>query len=211
MAIGHFGDGLTFDGVEPPVHGVDVGEVVGAWSEQARVLARREILGTVPVLHQLQRRHELLRRNLRPKAFVDQEFRFIRSCQATSFRFSVNKMKQWSAAALTTCLDSSFLETSSMPAMFDRMNGCWPSLILKENIVDVKPLPYENMTILWPAWTCQKGRVRSGNLITWKYNEDKAKCSFPFLPEFHFCYASLMPKQHIETLCTYSRLVSGLM
>jgi hypothetical protein len=50
--------------------------------------------------------------------------------------------------------------------MFDRMNGCWPSLILKENIVDVKPLPYENMTILWPAWTCQKGRVRSGNLIT---------------------------------------------
>jgi hypothetical protein len=29
---------------------------------------------------------------------------------------------------------------------------------MKENIVDVNPLPYENITILWPAWTCQKHR-----------------------------------------------------
>jgi hypothetical protein len=61
---------------------------------------------------------------------------------------------------LTTCLATSFSETSSMFAMFSRLNGCWPSLILKENIVDVKPLPYENITILWPAWTSQKDREK---------------------------------------------------
>jgi hypothetical protein len=61
---------------------------------------------------------------------------------------------------LTTCLAFNFLETSIMFAMFSRLKGCWPSLILKENIVDVNPLPYENITILWPAWTCQKYRKK---------------------------------------------------
>lgn len=35
--------------------------------------------------------------------------------------------------------------------MFDKLKGCWPSLNRNENIVAVKPLPYENITTRWPA------------------------------------------------------------
>lgn len=45
--------------IEPPVHGVDMGEVKGAGRQQAGVLVRLEILSTVPVLHQLQSLNKL--------------------------------------------------------------------------------------------------------------------------------------------------------
>lgn len=64
MAIG-YRSCVAFHGVEPSVHGVDMGEVVGACNEQVRVLAGDEVLGAVAVLHQLQRLDEFLRWNLR--------------------------------------------------------------------------------------------------------------------------------------------------
>lgn len=73
MAIGYrSGRGVAFHGIEPAVHGVNMGEVVGAWNEQARVLAGDEVLGAVAVLHQLQCLDEFLRRNLRGRCTVRQ-------------------------------------------------------------------------------------------------------------------------------------------
>lgn len=52
---------------------------------------------------------------------------------------------------LTICLDSSFSVALSTEAMFDKLKGSWPLLSFNENIVDVKPLPYENITIRWSS------------------------------------------------------------
>jgi len=50
--------------IEPPVHGVHMGQVKRARRQQARVPAGLEILCTVPVLHQLQCVNKLLGQGL---------------------------------------------------------------------------------------------------------------------------------------------------
>ena len=51
-------------GIEPPVHGVDLGEVERAWLQLARVSARLEVLCAISVFHQLQCLNEFLRQGL---------------------------------------------------------------------------------------------------------------------------------------------------
>lgn len=105
----------------------------------------------------------------------------------------------------TTCLMFSFSEMFITDAMFDRLNGCWPSLSLKENIVEVRPLPYENMTIRWPP-------CRFENEIRSKVYHSKTKARYMTLrnsPEFCACYEEQMQMPHREMRCTCSQLPLG--
>jgi hypothetical protein len=51
-------------GIEPPVHGVHLGEVECARLQETRVAARLEVFCAVSVFHQLQRLNEFLRQGL---------------------------------------------------------------------------------------------------------------------------------------------------
>lgn len=56
----------------------------------------------------------------------------------------------------TSCLDFNFLPTSITVAMFAKLKGCVLSRRCNENIVEVKPLPYENNTTLLPPYKFQR-------------------------------------------------------
>jgi hypothetical protein len=65
VAIGHCsGDTVVFHGVEPSVHGVDVGEKICACRKQTCVLTGHEIFRPIAVLHQFQCLDKFLRGNL---------------------------------------------------------------------------------------------------------------------------------------------------
>lgn len=53
----------------------------------------------------------------------------------------------------TSCLAFSLPPMSITDAMFERLKGDWFSQRRNENIVAVEPLPYENITTLFPAYT----------------------------------------------------------
>lgn len=53
--------------IEPPIQGIDFSEVVCARWKKAAILASHKVLGSIPVLHELQSVDELLWNHLKEK------------------------------------------------------------------------------------------------------------------------------------------------
>lgn len=87
---------------------------------------------------------------------------------------------------VTSCLDFNLPPTSIMDAMLDKLKGDWFSQRRNENIVAVEPLPYENITTRFPAYTTRP-QTRKGNKLQTNCNRfqrsQKQEEKFVF-----FCY-----------------------
>lgn len=116
----------------------------------------------------------------------------------------------------TSILWLNFSETFMTLTMLDKLNGSWPSSVIKENIVAARPLPYENITTR--LFSCKSREQswwvilnQSGHIRETVPRKSCIRDNNRTLPVSHAYCEGEMQVLHKVMQCTYYQLVLELM